>query len=161
MDYLQLAREHRALTFRLDGFQENHWTKPEVFEALNVSRTTQLSDQRLATVLVFNKSAGTRDLVDEWAEASLFDGGYLLNNDSQNSHAVPGFKAHRNDQSLWSVISKERGVPSISDETFFAPDWDLNGANFPFWATRLRSVFSRPNPTFVQKVASRFIRMIP
>jgi hypothetical protein len=161
MDYLQLARENRALTFHLDGFQENHWTKPEVFEALDISGTSQLSDQRLATVLVFSKSPETRDLVDEWAEASISDGGFLLNNDSQKSHGVPGFRAHRNDQSLWSVISKERGVPSISDETYFSPDWKSAGANFPFWATRLRSVFGRPNPTFVQKVASRFIRMIP
>ena len=160
-EYLETASESGVLTFDLPGFQERLWTKPEVFEELHVPTTDQMSDQRLAGILILRNSKNTIDLVDEWVEASIQGSGSLIDNHSPKASDVEGFRAHRNDQSLWSVLSKKYSIPALKDETFFAPNWREDGAPFPFWATRLKSVFSNPNPTFTQKAITKILSALP
>ena len=160
-EYLEIASVRDVLTFSLPGFKEQDWTKPEVLEHFNAPPEARSSDQRIATVIVFRNSSSTRELVHQWVEAATLEGGRLLNNQTEPSKLLPSFRAHRNDQSLWSVISKASGVEAIPDETYFAPNWKSEGKDYPFWATRLKSIFSSPNPTFLQKAATKVISYIP
>jgi hypothetical protein len=48
------------------------------------------------------------------------------------------YQSHRWEQSILSLLVKQRGFTLIQDETFFAPDWEL-GNDFPIWAMRNRS----------------------
>ena len=48
------------------------------------------------------------------------------------------FLEHRHDQSIFSLIAKKNNFFVIPDETYWNPDWNVSGKNYPIWATRLR-----------------------
>ena len=49
--------------------------------------------------------------------------------------------AHRNDQSIFSLLIRKNKIKPILDETFWGPTWK-KGSNYPIWATRNRHKFS-------------------
>jgi hypothetical protein len=49
------------------------------------------------------------------------------------------FRENRHDQSIFSVLRKKHGTEiSEFDETWFDPDWNAQGHNYPFWAIRMK-----------------------
>ena len=52
------------------------------------------------------------------------------------SRSTDTFKEHRHDQAILSCLCKVADIVPIADETFFAPDWSIGGADLPIWAAR-------------------------
>lgn len=127
--YFQETLKQGIFTFHLPGFIEAEWTDQIVLDELNVSINDCKSYQRLATVIFFENSRRSKEVVNDWLEKCKYGNHRFLVGLEQNHN-------HRHDQSLWSITSKRYNIPSISDETFFAPNWHAQGRKFPIWAKR-------------------------
>ena len=80
-----------------------------------------------------------RFIIDECKLIST-ENNYHYIDDSESS--IPNHKTfkgeHRFDQSIFSLISKKYNFYCISDETYWHPNWNNGGKEYPIWATRIR-----------------------
>lgn len=126
------------------GWQEKEyceflWTKSSVAKKLGASSEHLSSPQRQAGVLFLKRSPIVYDLLNEWMEL-LETGDYWIIDDSPSPEGeVPGFRGHRHDQSVFSLLSKRFGLDALTDFTWAAPDWVFSGRHSPVWAMRWRT----------------------
>ena len=161
LDYCSLSVSNGALVFHMNGYIENQWTKQAALDYFESDSEMATSFQRLATVIMLPNSEFSKNLVGTWLEACNFEGHALLN-DSLELKEIDTLRAHRHDQSLWSLATKALGVKSISDETYHHPNWQSEGKNYPLWAARIVG-FRKPqaSQSFAAKVLFRLLKTIP
>ena len=136
-DYLALAAGHASgtLAFSLAG-RVGEWTKRAALAAAGADdEAMRRREMVLAGILVLRAGPAAADLVAEWArrmaDVSLVD-------DSPSpggEHAE--FRAHRHDQSIFTLLAHERGVRTIPDESWWEGRWD-ESRRFPIHARRWR-----------------------
>jgi hypothetical protein len=101
----------------------------------NCIRFLENTYQNMATVIIIRKTEHSVNFFNKLYEiASIHD---LINDKRTNE--IKEFVDHRHDQSIYSLLCKTIGSTFIPDETFFHPNWYVDGAKYPFWATRIRS----------------------
>ena len=134
LEYFEIVNNSKfgILSFNL-AHLEKTWTKMDIinyFGAHDLLETGQL----VGGIFILRKCEHTYNLVKKWYKGCCE---YNLIDNSQSS--IPNdlsFIENRHDQSIFSIIRKQLGTEIILDETYFAPDWNINGYNFPIWATR-------------------------
>jgi len=117
------------LSFELDTIEKSY-TKMDIFNELNVyelMNTKQLN----ATAFIIKKCERTVNLVKEWYK--LCSNYHLISDELSKIPNAPEFKDHRHDQSIFSLLRKKRGTEILRDETYFYPDWEISGKNYPIW----------------------------
>ncbi len=136
-EYLNLAADHPAglLAFSLDG-QAREWIKRQTLSAFGCDTAEFCSRPMImAGVLVLRSGPVVRDFVTEWAarmaDLSLVDDSPSPGGEHQE------FRAHRHDQSIFTILAHQRGVATIRDETWWPGEWDSKRA-FPIHARRWR-----------------------
>ena len=136
-EYLEMAAGHpsHTLAFTLDG-RVGEWTKRAALVAAGrddpASRGLEMV---LAGILVFAATAETRDLAREW-ERRMADPRIVDDSPSpQGEH--PEFRAHRHDQSIFTLLAHDRGLGRIPDETWWDGAWD-DRRRYPIHARRWR-----------------------
>lgn len=93
------------------------------------------SGQCHATVIILCKKRHCVNIVNKWWKyAEQYD----LIDDTHIKNEYPEFKDHRHDQSIYSLLVKQNGAIFLKDETYFRPNWHIDGANYPFWAARIK-----------------------
>lgn len=136
-DYLHLTADDPAgvLAFRLDG-TVGEWTKRRSLVALGCDTVEARGRSMIsATCLVLRNSPAVRDLAAEWARwmADL----PLVDDSPSPGGEHPEFRAHRHDQSIFTLLAHERSLQAIPDETWWPGEWDARRA-FPIHARRWR-----------------------
>lgn len=136
-EYFDLAAGHPtgALAFSLTG-RVGEWTKRAALVAF-AADTPQLRTREmvLAGILVLRAGPATLDLVREWEER-MADVAIVDDSPSpQGEH--PEFRAHRHDQSIFTLLAHGRGLSWIPDETWWDGGWD-ESRRFPIHARRWR-----------------------
>jgi len=132
LEYIELVKEHGALTFQTEHLEEE-WTKMDVIQALK-AQALMKTGQIHATTFLLQKTEATVDLVDTWY--TLACNYSLLDDTPSKAPNYAGIKDHRHDQSMWSILCKQRGIYSIPDETWaFASD-KKKAQIYPIWAQR-------------------------
>lgn len=117
------------------SFKEYQFTKKEVFDHFGSSNEIINSTHLVGGIQILRKCSHTIKIVNKWYDTAV---NYpFLFTDEKQIPQHPGFIAHRNDQSIFSVIRNTYGANIIPDETYFS-DFVRDGHRFPFWATRLR-----------------------
>ncbi len=93
---------------------EKHWTKRDCFIALNCDSPLYAdTNQRMASIHLWKKCAASLGFVDEWLRfAAQSD---LITNSPSNASNYPGFREHRHDQSIFSLLSKKYGLEAFRD----------------------------------------------
>lgn len=108
-----------VMSFALPG-KEYEYTKRDVFLALDADEEQYThTPQRMASAIVLKKTSRTTALVREWLRRAGQD---ELITDAPNrlgQDNYPGFRDHRHDQSLWSVLVKKQGIQAYRDATQF------------------------------------------
>jgi hypothetical protein len=129
--------EWANLSFKME-YLEKTWTKMDIFDYYDAKQPEILdSGQLIATTFVLRKCQHTIDLINRWHEACCQAN--LINDSPSHSPNDMSFNENRHDQSLFSVIRKKLGTETTDiDETWFSPNWQTSGANYPFWAVRMR-----------------------
>lgn len=132
LEYIELVRIHGALVFQTENIEEA-WTKMDVIKAMK-ARKQMKTYQIHATTFLLQKTEATVDLVDAWY--SMACNYSLLDDTPSKAPNHPDIKDHRHDQSMWSILCKQRGVYTIPDETWrFASD-KKKAQIYPIWAER-------------------------
>ncbi len=114
IDFSQRIKQD-VIPFEL-GFLEKHWTKRDVFIALECDKDAfSETFQRLASFVLIRKSSDAMAFVSEWLASSQIPG---LIDDSPNVKGLPNdkdFKEHRHDQSIYSLLTKKHGFRGFRD----------------------------------------------
>ena len=136
-EYFALAAGHPTgvLAFTLSGLV-GQWTKRATLAAFHADDPAMREREMVAaTALVFRVGPEALDLVREW-EARMRDVSLIDDSPSpQGEH--PEFRAHRHDQSIFTLLAHERALQRIPDETWFGAEWD-GFRQFPIHARRWR-----------------------
>ena len=140
-NYISLAKNCGSLAMQLvDGefgindLSEISWNSENYLRYLNLPLNFQLSNQIQAGILFLKKSKETLAFTQEWYRYCLFDNYTFLNPESEQANSTS-----RYDQSVFSPLYKLYNMKYISDETYFAPSWEIEGKDYPIWAMRNRS----------------------
>jgi hypothetical protein len=132
-----LAAGHpsQVMAFSLDG-NVGEWTKRAALAAV-AADDEEMRRRRmvLAGILVLVAGRATLDLVREW-ERRMADV-RLVDDSPSPGGEHPEFKAHRHDQSIFTLLAHERGLQTIPDETWWPDAWD-SSRRFPIHARRWR-----------------------
>lgn len=164
--YFELAVSGGGLCMQMSEHPESSWTKNELLDHLGVTREHRLQGQITSCAFLLVSNEESIAFAERWLALATADG-YRFLNDARSSEdeANTMFREHRHDQSIFSCLAKTMQLPSIADETYWAPDWRRNGANYPIWALRSRSrtrhIDRRPGPRllrFAERVHERVSR---
>lgn len=130
----------------LDHFSlpEHQWTKGDLFDyfASRGDEAISHTEQIGATVIFLKKCDTSRALLNKWLQ--VFEDDFGLADDSpSHSTNFDGFKEHRHDQSIFSILCKKYGVHTVSAFEYWypsatnitKPDWRKLAA-YPIWAKR-------------------------
>lgn len=121
---------------------ERYWTKGDLLDHLGVRHRTDIVDtpQVIATQFIMRCGPTTRAFVRSWGAVWAHD--FTLADDTPSrSENLHGFVEHRHDQSIFSILCKLGGVPTLSAAECEYPAADgqtdvLAMASFPVHARR-------------------------
>ena len=131
--YLELAAQHGLVLFRNAASKVQQWTKGYTFAALGLD-PAQWGEERMVAggIIALQKRPWVMELLERWEHLMVEDPDVV--NDVDTSARVAdhkGFKAHRHDQSVLSLLGIKHGV-------FMAPylSWPKERALIIFAARR-------------------------
>ena len=137
-EYFDIVKNSSSgiLTFYLYPLLEYEWTKNDVFEYLKCSDDIKNTYHHVGGIFFIKKCENSINFAKKFYETCC---NYNLLNDSPSiTPNHPDFKHHRHDQSILSCLSKIYNSEKIQDETYFYPNWEKDGFNYPIWAKRNR-----------------------
>ena len=131
------------ISFQMQHLPEYKYTKLQTInEILDLPSSIKNSiiegGQCMASVIILRKTQHTIDLINKWLSYSET---YNLINDTKSYVEHFNFIDHRHDQSIYSLLVKKYGTILINDETYFEPNWNKGGKNYPFWVIRNRGYY--------------------
>jgi hypothetical protein len=137
-EYLTLVEETGAVVFSLDLVEEE-WTQQCTIEKLRATEVEVKSSQIMATAFMMTHEFAS-DFCHKWETHMAENHWRYLMDDQSKPSGIAEFKAHRHDQSYFSILIKRREGITIkpNSEVYFAPHWD-NGWQYPIWTTRNRT----------------------
>lgn len=139
-EYFDIVNKSKYANYsiQIPPYLEKTFTKMDAFNYYDTNQP-DITDtgQLIATIFIIRKCELTVNLINDWYDGCCKY--HLLDDTPSHIPNDPSFVTNRHDQSLFSVVRKKYGTEkSEFDETWFAPDWNSSGKNYPFWATRIR-----------------------
>lgn len=141
IEYFQIASDSKTgiLATQLEGnMKEREWTKGDVFRYLNVTDKKKITEtnQIQAGILIIRKNHISVKIVQEWLKI-ITNQPKLIKRDYFESANLSGFKEHRSDQSIFSILAKLNGINLISaNEVHGSSNWERDMIEYPIWAMR-------------------------
>ena len=120
------------------GCTVGRWTKRATMNAMNVPKDMYDKWQHKGGIQIIRCSEKTRELADEWWKWSSHANGSLISDAGGKLGLAPGFKDHRHDQAIFSILAHRWNVLSLRDESHFGAKWSERGMDYPFWSKRSR-----------------------
>ena len=118
--YVDAARSYGNVFFAQKRFLEFQYTKAAVFKRLGVELTTTYithTPQVWAGYNFWKVDSLNRKLLEEWRDL-CFEGNFNLVDETCSEGIIPNeFRAHRHDQSLLSILAKQRSLQVVYDPT--------------------------------------------
>lgn len=122
-----IASEHDVMSFEIK-YEAAHWTKRDAMDIVcsrhkharsAIARASPR--QNCGGIMMFQKSAKSMEFVTEWETICHLEGGrYITDEPSRNGPEAPGFREHRHDQSIFSLLCKTLGsevnLDNLSDD---------------------------------------------
>lgn len=140
MDMLHTNEDnYGVISFKMSHLLEKWYTKMELFTLLNTNEDDRNSPQSVGGIVLIKKNAHSVHLVNEWY--TIASSNYDTINHNRYMEQDPEFCAHRDDQSVFSLLVKKYGSIKIEDETYFN-DWTIGLKTYPILALRGRHISS-------------------
>ena len=153
--YFSITEALGALGFELPLYEVD-WTHPELVKLFDVSDDAR----QIAGGIIFLKNNLTSfKILEEWESWMSKENSKFLKGDFVGAIFPEKFKEHRYDQSVLSLIWKNHNLPVIPDETYWGPNWRINGREYPIWATRNRMSISYNSNPFVLTVGKVILKI--
>lgn len=113
------------------------WTKGDLLDYFAVRNESYVIDtpQLQSGIIFIRKEKQTVDVIKQWL--GVFYENFRLADDSPSlSPNFDGFKEHRFDQSILSVLLKLHGTSVIPVDEVYSKNWPMFGAGYPILAKR-------------------------
>lgn len=94
---------------------ESAWSKRDAFILLGAENGFELSSQRLASFMLFRKSASSIQFCQEYLYHCTNENALTDLDNIYGKPNYPDFVAHRHDQSIFSLLSKKYGLQAFRD----------------------------------------------
>ena len=92
---------------------DKDWTKFDLVERLQITNPIMLlTPQHQASCIMIKKCQKTLDLVKEWYEISYENNYHYIDDSKSIKKNLLGFKEHRHDQSIFSLLTKKYNIYS-------------------------------------------------
>lgn len=159
-EYIDLLDNNKGvLSFYLPGLKEKQYTNNEVFRyfEMEFSNTIYDSFQMVGGCILLRKNELSKKLIDDFFDVAVKRPD-LFSDVHNDQTKREDFISHRHDQSVFSVLRKKYGLPSIEDETY-NNDFSLI-QEYPFLAKRIRdkkSIFQRLLNKVTHKLKNHFL----
>ena len=141
---------HR-LAFQM-SFKEEEYTKADVFEAMGCNEPKyKLTGQHIAGLQVLMNTPENKELVANWLRLCSAERFHLVSDQPSRIANPSGFKEHRHDQSIFSLLVKKYGA-AVQPDHWKAPD-------FPIIALRRREKMGLSHKIFYE--FSKLSRLLP
>ena len=135
-EYCALTSEYGSLCFDL-GHLERAYTKMDTYKKVFPETLDHLNTgQRCATTFLLKNTQDNRNIFEEIKKISVENNHFYITDVPSQEQNHEEFKEHRHDQSVFSLMSKKYKFYCIPDETYWAPNWNVKGKDYPVWATR-------------------------
>ncbi len=116
-----------------DGHPERHYSKREVLIALEADTADFLdSPQRLGGFSLWKNTPETSSFAATWLHYCCNPELLMDPTDADKALNHPGFKAHRHDQSIFSLLAKKHGLPAFRDPSQWGNDRTAAYPNSPY-----------------------------
>ncbi len=174
-EYLKMAESSRygVLGFRnspplppfphdgreLPSYPDIHWTKGDLLDRLGVRADLDLLNQSSigATIIMVRKCTSSVSLVKEWLSIPYEDFS-LIDDSPSRSENLEGFREHRHDQSIFSLLGKLKPIDTVSvfeswyprRDDMTTPDWPAV-RNYPIHIRRDRGFKERNQQNLIQR----------
>jgi hypothetical protein len=136
--YVNLAYEKGSLVFDV-GHPEFKYTKMDTYKRVFGNDFENLETNQICATAFFLKNNDTnKKIIEEIKKISTENKYHYVSDAISNLENDSRFLEHRHDQSIFSLISKKNNFFVMNDETYWNPDWNVSGKNYPIWATRFR-----------------------
>ena len=136
--YVNTACENGSLVFDV-GHPEFKYTKMDTYNRIFQNNFKYLeTNQICATAFFLKNDDSNKTILEEIKNISTENNYHYVSDNISNLYNDHRFLEHRHDQSIFSLIAKKNNFFVIPDETYWNPDWNVSGKNYPIWATRLR-----------------------
>lgn len=135
-EYCALTSEYGSLCFDL-GHLERAYTKMDTYKKVFPETLDHLNTgQRCATTFLLKNTQDNINIFEEIKKISVENNHFYITDVPSQEQNHEEFKEHRHDQSVFSLMSKKYKFYCIPDETYWAPNWNVKGKDYPVWATR-------------------------
>ena len=133
-EYVQMLNntDKCIISFELTHLEKTYTTK-QLLQYFNLC--DDISYQYMATVLLMKKSLHVLDIFNTCFDVIKTDWRLITDYYNKNDQ-MKDFKDNRHDQSILSLVRKNKGSIVLPDETYNSNFNKQN--NYPFWATRKR-----------------------
>ncbi len=118
-EWVDLCDARDVISFEMvkETLLEKYWTKMSVAEFMNCTAPQYLETGQIAAgIFGIKKTPRTVDLVRRWHDICCLE--WTIDNSVQPPKNDEGFREHRHDQSVFSLLLKQAGFASLRDETF-------------------------------------------
>ncbi len=139
LEYIDMleSSNHSTLRYKLK-YLEKYWTTKEIFDFFKLNQNSNIgnSNQLLAGHILMKKTASLLEQLEMFNNLIQHNNKLITNEFDENQ--IEGFKENRNDQSIFSLISKIYGCVEIDNEVWFKNDVK-NQYNYPFLAVQQKN----------------------
>jgi len=126
LQYLEIVNKSKSgiLAFRSPVHVEKKLTKRAVLNYFRVENNKQYTDstQIEATYIIIRKCNYSVNFIGEWLN-TLNEAPLLFTDESQSFREFKEFKAHRHDQSIFSILGKKYGIDTLYTDETYSEDW--------------------------------------
>ena len=142
LEYIDMlySSEFSMLRFKLD-YIEKFWTTKEIFDFFKLNQDSSIgnSKQFLAGHILMKKTASLVEQLETFNNLIEHNNQLITNKYDQNQ--IEGFVENRNDQSIFSLISKIYGCVELNNEVWFEKEKDKQ-YSYPFLAVQQKKYTS-------------------
>lgn len=117
--------------------QEKTWTKGDLFDYFKVRNNPQITDtpQYQTGIIFIRKCEETIQIIQQWLDVYYYN--FHLADDSPSiSTNIDGFREHRHDQSILSILLKLHGTSTIPLKECYFFKWTLAERKYPILIKR-------------------------
>ncbi len=113
-----LQNDKDILTFSNNGHLNKTWTKRDCFILMNCdSEKYWEAEQRLASFHLYKKSTLSADFLKDWLKYAEDERIITDKENTQGYENLDGFKDHRHDQSIFSILAVKNNIEMFRDPT--------------------------------------------
>ena len=145
------------------------WTKGDLLDYFNIrNREDIVNTQTIgATILFIRKCPAALNILNQWIK-TIYQNFSLIDDSPSQSNNLEGFREHRHDQSILSIVCKLNNVETLSAYEYwypsinkpYKPDWEILD-NFPIHARRDKDLgFFRNSKFLFIKIIKKINRII-